>query len=1342
MNTMGAFPQFSFTKEQAISLYPTEGEFFEYYIDTTVLDQQLICKIDPYVPNVQIMNLCEEIYQIQGNQFISMSSNNTHFGTLSFQNEVYIYQWKDQLFEQVGESVKIDASFSCFNINLSYDFKILIDCYQNNQLLFIQIMEAQSIIAYSIQSSSPSSTKIQSIINGTNAFIVYAQYFENYSILSLFSSQFVNESSLTNQFVDFDIPLTISPNIYIITNQVLFQLTISSDSQLCLKNQFSYNDMNNFTCINVYYDLQIFSQCDQILLMQTLPYQEICIISLLGCENQVLMIDKDCQFVFEPISKILQNNQFIIYKLNDTISIQEKQSNGVVSYELNHQINSLIYLNSANELFVFNSQITVYKIQFPSLQVNLTNLENVGNNYTFLLKCQNKGQFTFSKVYLQELSQNDTNVYVMFNQYLPQNQTSLNLKVTSFFVSFSGQLLQYQQNPIGIPLNFTLIAQQQAGQINQSYSLVQSLSMSLYYSQQILIGYNNYSIDILLNQVTSPESGYQFTIISSINTSANASSLQVGYSIFPLVILIGLRANNTIYLYQYQHDTNRLISYSNNTFQQQFSDFLVTYNNIIILFPNEEIQIMTLQFTNIITLNQQSISKFFRNIQFNPIQIVMNTQLQSSLLYINNRQEVIRISINQNNLPIPISLIQVNFTIKQINLINHQLILSYLCNNGQNLCFSVWNVQYLQKSYHVKNLYSLNIENVIKISSDSIFLYVTFSNYTVYAYNPSLPYHQSLYYMLNFSSPILCSQAITSYYIYQPQYQYLFSMVLLSNNSIYELYEFQKYETSVESQDQVFNYSISYPQYIYNYTVTSALNDKALQQTPNQSIIIYSNFTVFLNQSNLSINLSFDNIIPGSKNFSYPMNLILDRQVGYCGSTNLTSAYDFNKYCSITQQFFHQSSSIPNLSNFSLVTSIKNQCFALQNNSHLQIVNSGLNYISNFNYSNLKQKECLKSASDDYTLYSICENSTSQYLLNFTLNCEGDIVLVDTIQLSVRFQNIQKMSTLLNQIFILGTLENSLQQLYWFYQSYNIILEIDNTNEFAEDLFVCNDFSIVQIQQQIQNHIPQKIIFFYAQAYQIFGRIMLIDDSEIKIREPISVIIYYCDQQQVCYEPLISYSLVQIIQKYTQSLTMLVGNIYFSSIVEIRLKQFQKSGYQPYSGIAIRTIPNYGNSSNNGNSFYQNGVLMQQFQYNKTNIIGVYYLNHLLDGNLLEPILMQGSFNTPITDYAMIVNQQYQYGTSLYFYNKSIYNYSIGTWILNCLANTRQNYIDISIFCLNEFQNGTYNIKFYLPPQFHFNFGPSVYVLFSLIFLLLLYFYLKIIRKTKNSGYIFSEIEL
>ncbi|CAD8181341.1 unnamed protein product [Paramecium octaurelia] len=144
------FHQYTKIKQrQTFYLYPTEGEFYQNYLSDSMSNYEITCKMHPQVPNVQLKN---QVFRTKGNKFISLSSNNTHFGTLSNNNEVVIYQWKNQIIQQVGQSVHIESSFNCFNINLSKDFSILIDCYYNDEFILIQLIDSQSIIAYSIQS--------------------------------------------------------------------------------------------------------------------------------------------------------------------------------------------------------------------------------------------------------------------------------------------------------------------------------------------------------------------------------------------------------------------------------------------------------------------------------------------------------------------------------------------------------------------------------------------------------------------------------------------------------------------------------------------------------------------------------------------------------------------------------------------------------------------------------------------------------------------------------------------------------------------------------------------------------------------------------------------------------------------------------------------------------------------------------------------------------------------------------------------------------------------------------------------------------------------------------------
>ncbi|CAD8124538.1 unnamed protein product [Paramecium sonneborni] len=101
------------------------------------------------IENVQIMNQLSYINQTNRNyiylniilEFKSLSSNNTNFVSLSMNNSVLIYKWKNKQIMQIGLKLNINVSFNCYSVHLSMLFNILLDCYQNNQFYFMNIMQ-------------------------------------------------------------------------------------------------------------------------------------------------------------------------------------------------------------------------------------------------------------------------------------------------------------------------------------------------------------------------------------------------------------------------------------------------------------------------------------------------------------------------------------------------------------------------------------------------------------------------------------------------------------------------------------------------------------------------------------------------------------------------------------------------------------------------------------------------------------------------------------------------------------------------------------------------------------------------------------------------------------------------------------------------------------------------------------------------------------------------------------------------------------------------------------------------------------------------------------------------
>lgn len=65
-----------------------------------------------------------------------------------------------------------------------------------------------------------------------------------------------------------------------------------------------------------------------------------------------------------------------------------------------------------------------------------------------------------------------------------------------------------------------------------------------------LVGYNNYSLSILLCEKPEFQYNYSCILFNSLEISINAKSLQTAYSIYPEIIVIGLSDNDTIYLFK------------------------------------------------------------------------------------------------------------------------------------------------------------------------------------------------------------------------------------------------------------------------------------------------------------------------------------------------------------------------------------------------------------------------------------------------------------------------------------------------------------------------------------------------------------------------------------------------------------------------------------------------------------------------------------------------------------------------------------------------------------------------------------------------------------------------
>ncbi|CAD8175682.1 unnamed protein product [Paramecium pentaurelia] len=395
--------------------------------------------------------------------------------------------------------------------------------------------------------------------------------------------------------------------------------------------------------------------------------------------------------------------------------------------------------------------------------------------------------------------------------FLQQRYITSYGKDESIFVGYTGKLLKYAVNTDNKQFgqfNQTKL-QKRFEFTNQQFSLAQLFNEDDGFSY--FIGVKNEQIQIgqLLINDNSYKKNYEY-----IPINIQAQQLQGALNNYQ-VFIIGLSDNDTIQLYQYQ--------------QQTFYNPFIT--------PPQ----MT-NFTALLINNEKMINKLFytdNKLKFNPIQIAINTQQLCQCLFINNINNVIIIlSIFQNNTLISNSIIDVKFQIKYINIVNQQLMLSYICNQGLDLCFQVWtdtlffmfnfklNYLYLQSFITLTSKLILQTQFIIEIDLHCLMVYIIF---------------------LYFENQI--------------------NSLLRKKSCKLQVNQSQKFERS-------------YPQMIYNYTVNTLLN---LTTQFNQiKQIMKINFLIIISKTKITKNFLMQDLNLTDRTFIITMVIILDRQASLC----------------------------------------------------------------------------------------------------------------------------------------------------------------------------------------------------------------------------------------------------------------------------------------------------------------------------------------------------------------------------------------------------------------------------------------------------------------------------
>ncbi|CAD8180686.1 unnamed protein product [Paramecium pentaurelia] len=234
--------------------------------------------------------------------------------------------------------------------------------------------------------------------------------------------------------------------------------------------------------------------------------------------------------------------------------------------------NTQIYLNTNdNYLFTFNTQIIVYELKIPQLQINLTDsqVQRITYDITIYAKLYN---LTFTSIYkmfisIKIVNQNDKNIYVIFNKNFPQyQQISDDEKNEQIFVGYSGKLLQYTVNTDN----------KQFGCYNQTT-----------YEDGLVKIKSIIQLGLIIQRLWERKENSYKTLIDT-NISIQDQQLQVAYILKDHNLIIGVSDDYTIQLHiQSSYDKSLYFS-SEFRFEQQFQQFLITFNNLITLIINPE----------------------------------------------------------------------------------------------------------------------------------------------------------------------------------------------------------------------------------------------------------------------------------------------------------------------------------------------------------------------------------------------------------------------------------------------------------------------------------------------------------------------------------------------------------------------------------------------------------------------------------------------------------------------------------------------------------------------------------------------------------------------------------
>ncbi|CAD8064391.1 unnamed protein product [Paramecium primaurelia] len=809
----------------------TQGETYSLYMKELFKNQIQNFSIKDCPNNVYLINGVNKLSEQNNNQtFISISSTSSLFLLITQANTLNIYKWNytymNSTYVNLINQVELPQQI-CLNSILLQENSIIIDCYNLTNLnIYIYRDNVWTIVYSNLVEQIPQKTDLKSFNSNSINSILYAQYYDDYQILTQFQfsqNLLQNISTWIKPFINFIVSdkLQSQNTIYLWNNNYIYLLNLTQQGLNLTYNYSSFSQ--NIIAVQIFNPQRIFYECDILLIItKETTYKYIFCNQTLPYSYRYFSWYKQ-SYLNTYINQVFLSNQFLILQLFDLIEIYEiidLDFNLIGGFKINSSSTQISFDYNSNVLFIFSdTQILTYLVDYPQIKFIA---EQNQSNYQFTIigipyqinqtddyQCQN----CTVELNVSVLPINDNQTYLIYNETSKQSQIifkSQNLNY--YFTEFSGSLLtanfSVENSTLG---NFNDITFQN---VNVSFINQQSFQNFQILNMYKAIGITNQTI-YLCQKFDDYDLQYECYEINKTQSQINIKNNQIqAYS-----YSFGVQINK-----QQLYLCINCQSYSNSPYIlnfEAFQQFYLLFQQIVLLLESKVIQICS--------FSGNCSNLIINNYSFIPVGIVLNQQQFSSTLFINNNQRSIIIGqITQSNNYIINSIINVTIQVQDIKIVNNRLILSYNCQKIKFICFQVWNVQNLNFPFLEKNLKSIQNTNNIQFFADNLLYYVQTNN-QIYVYNPIMLEHSSLFYTFNYTG---------SYFTTYSQ-----DVAFISFNSqIYQLSPLLIYSYQSTQNNTILN-EISSWSNIYNSSVQSQIGTQNVFNNPvNQTIIILNDF--------------------------------------------------------------------------------------------------------------------------------------------------------------------------------------------------------------------------------------------------------------------------------------------------------------------------------------------------------------------------------------------------------------------------------------------------------------------------------------------------------------------